>query len=116
MGPIPKNTLLKGERARHLPSIATGGSLTSSGSEGMAESTASPAHAADHAAADKFDARRAAEYDRQARIALAGYEAMHELTACCLAAALGTGTEQSLLIVGVGTGQEIATIGRHQPR
>jgi tRNA (cmo5U34)-methyltransferase len=79
----------------------------------MAESTASPAHAADHAAADKFDARRAAEYDRQARIALAGYEAMHELTACCLAAALGAGTEKSLLIVGVGTGQEIATIGRH---
>jgi tRNA (cmo5U34)-methyltransferase len=82
----------------------------------MAESSASPAHAADHAAADKFDARRAAEYDRQARIALAGYEAMHELTACCLAAVLGSGTEQSLLIVGVGTGQEIATIGRHQPR
>jgi tRNA (cmo5U34)-methyltransferase len=77
----------------------------------MAEPTASTAHAA----ADKFDAKRAAEYDRQSRIALAGYEAMHELTACCLAAALGTGTEKSLLIVGVGTGQEIATIGRHQP-
>jgi tRNA (cmo5U34)-methyltransferase len=81
----------------------------------MAEPTASTARAADHAAADKFDAKRAAEYDRQSRIALAGYEAMHELTACCLAAALGTGTEKSLLIVGVGTGQEIATIGRHQP-
>ena len=31
--------------------------------------------------AKKFDPSRAAEYDRQARVALAGYEAMHELGA-----------------------------------
>lgn len=66
--------------------------------------------------AAKFDAARAGDYDRQARIALAGYEACHELTACVLAAALGSGTEKSLLIVGAGTGQEIVTTGAHQPR
>jgi len=66
-------------------------------------------------AAKKFDPSRAAEYDRQARVALAGYEAMHELGACCLAAALGEGGERSLLVVGVGTGQEIVTIGAFEP-
>jgi len=71
--------------------------------------------ATDHAA-HKFDAARAAEYDRQSRIALAGYEACHELTACMLAAVLGSATEKSLLIVGAGTGQEIVTLGAYQPR
>jgi tRNA (cmo5U34)-methyltransferase len=66
--------------------------------------------------AAKFDKTRAADYDRQARIALAGYEACHELTTCVLAAAIGTGAEKSLLVVGVGTGQEIITIGAHRPR
>ncbi len=66
--------------------------------------------------AAKFDADRAADYDRQARIALAGYEACHELTACILAAALGSGGEKSLLVVGAGTGQEIVIMGAHQPR
>lgn len=66
-------------------------------------------------AAKKFDPSRAAEYDRQARVALAGYEAMHELGACCLAAALGSGGRHSLLVVGVGTGQEIITIGALEP-
>lgn len=65
--------------------------------------------------AKKFDASRAAAYDRQARVALAGYEAMHELGACCLAAALGPGGRRSLLVVGVGTGQEIVTIGALEP-
>jgi tRNA (cmo5U34)-methyltransferase len=66
-------------------------------------------------AAKKFDPSRAAEYDRQARVALAGYEAMHELSACCLAAVLGEGGARSLLAVGVGTGQEIVTIGALEP-
>ena len=65
--------------------------------------------------AAKFDSTRAGDYDRQARIALAGYEACHELTACVLAAALGSGTKKSLLIVGAGTGQEIVIMGAHQP-
>jgi tRNA (cmo5U34)-methyltransferase len=65
--------------------------------------------------AKKFDPARAGAYDRQARVALAGYEAMHELGACCLAAALGAGGARSLLVVGVGTGQEIVTIGTLEP-
>ena len=66
-------------------------------------------------AAKKFDPSRAAAYDRQARVGLAGYEAMHELGACCLAATLGAGGQRSLLIAGIGTGQEIVTIGALEP-
>lgn len=67
-------------------------------------------------AAAKFDADRAADYDRQARIALAGYEAMHELTGGLLRAALGTDRERSLLIAGIGTGQEVLTLAPAAPR
>ncbi|GGF27116.1 hypothetical protein GCM10011611_36460 [Aliidongia dinghuensis] len=71
---------------------------------------------AEHAdAAKKFDPSRAAAYDRQARLALAGYEAMHELAACCLAAALGSGGARRLLLAGVGTGQDVATIAALEP-
>ena len=66
--------------------------------------------------AAKFDSGRAAEYDRQSRIALAGYEACHELTACLLAASLGVDSARTLLVVGAGTGQEMVAIGRHAPR
>ena len=38
------------------------------------------------ASAAKFDTSRAAEYETQSRIALAGYDACHELAACLLAA------------------------------
>jgi len=65
-------------------------------------------------AASKFDAR-AHEYDRQSRIALAGYEACHELAACMLAAALGNDSPARLLIVGSGTAQEVITIGALEP-
>ncbi|MGX7705630.1 SAM-dependent methyltransferase [Methylobacterium sp. Gmos1] len=60
--------------------------------------------AAQDAAAQKFDASRAGEYERQSRIALAGYEACHELAACMLAAALGSGREARLLVAGAGGG------------
>ena len=66
--------------------------------------------------AAKFDANRAADYDRQSRIALAGYAAMHELAACCLSAALGAGSERRLLVVGVGTGQDVVVIAALEPR
>ena len=66
-------------------------------------------------AAAKFDANRAGEYDRQARIALAGYDACHELTACVLAAALELRPAARLLVVGAGTAQEIVTIGALEP-
>lgn len=65
-------------------------------------------------AAAKFDAR-AAEYDRQSRIALAGYDACHELAACMLSAALGPDLSAKLLIVGSGTGNEIISIGALEP-
>ncbi|PZQ00324.1 MAG: SAM-dependent methyltransferase [Variovorax paradoxus] len=69
-------------------------------------------------AAAKFDAERAAEYERQSRIALAGYEACHELAACLLSAALEPGdtTPRTVLVVGAGgTAQEIQCLARLQP-
>jgi tRNA (cmo5U34)-methyltransferase len=64
-----------------------------------------------HSAA-KFDPARAGEYEQQSRIALAGYDACHELAACMLAAALGTRTEAQILVAGAGGGaREIVTAG-----
>jgi tRNA (cmo5U34)-methyltransferase len=64
----------------------------------------------------KFDASRAAEYEGQSRIALAGYDACHELAACMLAAALGTGGSRRILIVGIGgNAQEVISISRIEP-
>ncbi len=66
--------------------------------------------------AKKFDPARAGEYEQQSRIALAGYEACHELTACMLAAALGSGGTANILVVGAGgTAQEILTAARLEP-
>ncbi len=67
--------------------------------------------------ADKFDASRANEYAEQSRIALAGYEACHELAACLLSSALGRGSEAHVLVVGVGgTANEIIVSGRLEQR
>lgn len=61
----------------------------------------------------KFDAARAEEYARQARIALAGYDACHELSACILAAANPTVRDARVLVVGAGgTGGEILAAAR----
>ncbi len=66
--------------------------------------------------AQKFDPARAGEYQAQSRIALAGYDACHELAACMLAAVVGPGTNAHLLIVGAGGGaQEIVTMGGLEP-
>ena len=54
------------------------------------------------AAARKFDVSRAGEYEQQSRIALAGYDACHELAACMLTAALGRGTTARILVAGAG--------------
>jgi len=62
-------------------------------------------------AARKFDPSRAAEYDQQSRIALAGYDACHELAACMLASVLQQ-PNAKVLVVGAGTGQEMLSIGR----
>lgn len=67
-------------------------------------------------AAQKFDPARAGEYQLQSRIALAGYDACHELAACMLAAVVGPGTPARVLVVGAGGGaQEIVTAGALEP-
>ncbi|MEW9304216.1 class I SAM-dependent methyltransferase [Labrys neptuniae] len=67
-------------------------------------------------AAGKFDAGRAAEYAVQSRIALAGYDACHELAACLLAADLGPGRAARILVAGAGgTAQEILSAARLEP-
>lgn len=56
-------------------------------------------------------ATRANEYATQSRIALAGYDACHELAACMLAAALGSGQSARILVIGAGgTAQEIVAM------
>ena len=67
-------------------------------------------------AVQKFDASRAGEYARQSRIALAGYEACHELVACMLAASIGPGRKARILVAGAGgTAQEILTAASLEP-
>jgi len=67
-------------------------------------------------AARKFDPARAGEYEQQSRIALAGYDACHELSACMLAAALGSGGSAQILVAGAGGGaREIVTAGPLEP-
>jgi len=64
----------------------------------------------------KFDAARAGEYARQSRIALAGYDACHELSACMLSAALGEGKSARILVVGAGgTAGEIIACATLEP-
>jgi tRNA (cmo5U34)-methyltransferase len=66
--------------------------------------------------ASKFGASRAAEYEQQSRIALAGYDACHDLTACMLSARLGAGSAADILVVGVGgPAQEITKAGKLEP-
>ena len=64
----------------------------------------------------KFDASRAGEYEHQSRIALAGYDACHELAACILAAAIGSGAAARVLVAGAGGGaKEIVTAAALEP-
>lgn len=65
-------------------------------------------------AKEKFEAR-AKEYDQQSRIALAGYEACHELTACMLSSTIERATDVKILVGGAGTAQEVLSIGALQP-
>lgn len=66
--------------------------------------------------AQKFDPARAGEYQTQSRIALAGYDACHELAACMLAAVIGPGTKAHVLVVGAGGGaQEIIMASGLEP-
>jgi len=68
-------------------------------------------------AAAKFDPARAAEYAVQSRIALAGYDACHDLAACLLATTLGRDKAARLLVVGAGgTAQEILCASKLAPQ
>ena len=61
----------------------------------------------------KFGEDRAAEYVEQSKIALAGYEACHELTACLLSAVVGEGSTAKILVVGAGgPGLEVIFSGK----
>jgi tRNA (cmo5U34)-methyltransferase len=65
----------------------------------------------------KFNASRASQYETESRIALAGYEACHELVACMLTASLGSGFPARVLVAGAGgTANEIVTLARMEPR
>ena len=66
--------------------------------------------------AEKFDNSRANEYAKQSRIALAGYDACHDLAACMLAASLGQSRPAKILVVGAGgTAQEIIAMAALEP-
>jgi tRNA (cmo5U34)-methyltransferase len=66
--------------------------------------------------AAKFDTSRAGEYEQQSRIALAGYDACHELTTCMLAASLGNKSTAHILVVGAGgPAKEITNAGKLEP-
>jgi tRNA (cmo5U34)-methyltransferase len=64
----------------------------------------------------KFDSARAGEYQAQSRIALAGYDACHELAASLLSASVGSGGEAHVLVAGAGGGApEIVNIAALEP-
>lgn len=67
--------------------------------------------------ANKFDPDRASEYAQQSRIALAGYDACHDLSACLLSAVLGSDSAARILVAGAGgTAQEIVSAAKLAPR
>ncbi|MGX9934811.1 class I SAM-dependent methyltransferase [Advenella kashmirensis] len=69
-----------------------------------------------NAGAEKFDSSRAAEYEQQSKIALAGYDACHELSACMLSASLADQNSPHVLVVGAGgPAHEITKLGLFQP-
>lgn len=69
-----------------------------------------------NSSSSKFDKSRADEYGRQSRIALAGYDACHELCACMLAASALDAEAARVLVVGAGgTAGEIIAAARLEP-
>ncbi|MEO6802839.1 MAG: class I SAM-dependent methyltransferase [Granulicella sp.] len=65
---------------------------------------------------EKFDHSHAMEYEVQSRIALAGYDACHELSACMLTAKLGRVPNANILVVGAGgTAEEVYRIATLEP-
>lgn len=65
-----------------------------------------------HSSVHGFGAERAAHYDSQAAVALAGTQAMYELGVSALASQLDDQDAASLLFVGLGTGAELVPYNR----
>jgi len=61
----------------------------------------------------RFDGAHARQYDDRIRTAVPGYEALHEVAGSLLRRLLGQ--RARLLVVGSGTGEEIARLGGHNP-
>ncbi len=71
----------------------------------------------DVSSSQKFDQSRASEYEVQSRIALAGDEACHDLSACILAAKLKNVDEARVLVAGAdGNAQEVLSIAKLKPQ
>ena len=60
-----------------------------------------------------FGRERALHYDDQVHLAIAGYDAMHQVIAEVLVAALPAQDAASLLLVGVGTGNDLKPFARY---
>ena len=71
-----------------------------------------PTPAAHHSLVSGFGADRAAHYDAQASVNLAGAQAMYELGVSALTACLDGQDAASLLFVGLGTGAELMPYSR----
>lgn len=70
----------------------------------------------DTSSSDKFDTSRALEYEVQSRLALAGYDACHELSACIITAKLGSVPNARVMVVGAGgTAEEVVRINVLEP-
>lgn len=74
----------------------------------MSEETDRPFESAKH-----FDGKRAAVYDDLIRRVIPGYDVLHRLIRLQLHGALGA--EARILVVGAGTGMEIATLVPDRP-
>lgn len=65
---------------------------------------------------DRFDAEFAENYDRGVRLAVPGYETLHDVAHAVLRSRPGNpGDRARVLIAGAGTGAEILTLGEREP-
>lgn len=62
----------------------------------------------------KFDSERAKKYDRDTRVIIPGYEALHSMAYALLGVDLGSSA--NVLIVGSGTGEEILNLSKLNPQ
>ena len=63
---------------------------------------------------DYFNASKSTEYDKKIRASIPGYHALHEMTLDFLSSTLPK--VANILIIGVGTGMELITLGVSNPK